>query len=653
MKTRPSQAPRRRSGRSDSRPDLPLFYAAGLVLAGVAAFSSALDGPFLFDDEWTVLENPHVRALWPLWDSMSAPPQHALGGRPVVAFSFALSYALGGLDPWGYHLWNLAVHVLAALALFGVVRRTCRLPRMSAAIRAWADRLAFAVALIWLVHPLQTEVIGYLTQRTESMAGLFYLLTLYAAIRTMEQPSSSGWTAAAVLACGLGMASKETMATAPVAVLLYDAVFAAGSLSKALRDRAPLYAGLAFTWVLLAWLVADGPRWRSAGFSSGVSPSTYLLHQPAMILTYLKLVVWPSPLVFDYGRTTPIALSVAMPALLVASALLAATIAALWKYPMVGYLGAAFWIALAPSSSIVPIATEVGAERRMYLPLAALITLLILAARWAIRRLVADLPARRAVGAAALGATCVACIWLTALRNIEYRSEVGIWQTVIDRRPNPRAHYNLAGSLVESGRADEAMAHYRAAADGEPQAHYAMAFELEKRGDLAEATGEYEQYLVREPGGTQALAAHIRLGVTRMQLGRLPEAVTSLEAALAMRPDDPDALGAYAHALAESGRIADSVLAFEGLVRVTPDDAEAHQSLGLALLAERRATDAVAPFERAVALDPRDGRKHAMLGSTLLTAGRTAEGLASLNRAFALGYEDPALRAAYAAAGGR
>jgi hypothetical protein len=109
-------------------------------------------------------------------------------------------------------------------------------------IRGEADPLAFAVALIWLVHPLQTEVIGYVTQRSESTAGLFYLLTLYTAIRAMEEPSRMHrWTAASVLACASGMASKETMVTAPVAVLVYDLVFRAGSLSKALRDRAPLY----------------------------------------------------------------------------------------------------------------------------------------------------------------------------------------------------------------------------------------------------------------------------------------------------------------------------------------------------------------------------------------------------------------------------
>ena len=343
--------------------------------------------------------------------------------------------------------WCRATHV-------SIVART-------AAIGAEANLLAFVAALIWLIHPLQTEVIGYVTQRTESTAGLFYFLTLYTAIRAMGEPSrASAWTVTCVLACALGMASKETMVTAPVAVLLYDVVFGAGSLSKAWRDRAPLYGGLFLTWALLAWLIADGPRWRSAGFSSGVSTWTYLLHQPGMIVTYLKLAVWPSPLVLDYGRTTSITLRNAMPALLAVLALLGATAVALWKRPMVGYLGAWFWITLAPSSSIVPIATEVGAERRTYLPLAAVILLLSVAARCGIRRFIPGAGIGRTVQATVVAATCVVCVWLTVRRNAEYRSEIGIWQTVLDRRPTPAGalqHRGSPGGVRSRRRSDGAL----------------------------------------------------------------------------------------------------------------------------------------------------------------------------------------------------
>ena len=286
------------------------FRVAGtallLIAAGVLAYANSLHAPFVFDDVNTVEQNPYITALWPLSNAMRAPAQSAVAGRPLVSLSLALSYAQGGLSPAAFRMWNLGVLVLSALVLFGIVRRTLA-ARRDDAVSAWLT--ATAIALFWLVHPLQTEVVDYVTQRTESMMGLFYLLTLYCAIRCVDGGTHAArWGMASVLACAAGMACKEVMVAAPVLVLLYDAVFAAGSVSSALRKRPALYGGLAATWLVLGFLIVDAPRSRSAGFGTGISPGTYLLNQAVMIGTYLKLSIWPHPLVLDYGRTQPIAL---------------------------------------------------------------------------------------------------------------------------------------------------------------------------------------------------------------------------------------------------------------------------------------------------------------------------------------------------------
>jgi hypothetical protein len=161
-----------------------------------------------------------------LSSALSAPVQSAVAGRPVVSLSLAINYALSGLSPAGYRGWNLAVHLLAGLVLFGVVRRTLNAPPLAARFGENADRLAWACALLWLVHPLNSEVIDYAIQRTESMMGLFYLLTIYAASRTMSPTGAR----ASCLVCDcdhgvrVGHGHKESMVTAPVMVLLYDAV---------------------------------------------------------------------------------------------------------------------------------------------------------------------------------------------------------------------------------------------------------------------------------------------------------------------------------------------------------------------------------------------------------------------------------------------
>ena len=145
--------------------------------------------------------------------------------RPVVQWSLAVNYALGGLNPFGYHLTNDLLHALTALALLGVVRRTLRTNRLVATFGVAADGLGFAVALLWALHPLDTESVTYIIQRSESMAGLFSMLTLYCVIRGATGARTIAWNCLAVLSCALAGGSKPVAAVIPFAVLAYDWVF--------------------------------------------------------------------------------------------------------------------------------------------------------------------------------------------------------------------------------------------------------------------------------------------------------------------------------------------------------------------------------------------------------------------------------------------
>ncbi|NOT43932.1 MAG: hypothetical protein HOP14_04935, partial [Acidobacteria bacterium] len=155
-----------------------------IVACGFLAYAATLDAPFLFDDEPSVVNNAQIRALWPLTDALSPPRDTPVAGRPLVNLTFAINYAVGRLDVTGYRLVNVAIHVLAALVLFGLVRRTLGMPGLDR-YRVAATGLALVVALVWLLHPLQSEAVAYITERSESLMGLFYLLTLYAAVRAL------------------------------------------------------------------------------------------------------------------------------------------------------------------------------------------------------------------------------------------------------------------------------------------------------------------------------------------------------------------------------------------------------------------------------------------------------------------------------------
>ena len=265
----------------------PNWLPALIIAAGVIVYFNSFAGVFVLDDVSQIWQNTKIRPP----TSLSTILLH--DRRPLVTLSLAVNYAVAGgtEDLWGYHLVNLAVHLAAGLTLFGLVCRTLLLRPFRDKYARAAPWLAAAVAVIWVLHPLQTQSVTYLTQRAESMMGLFYLLTFYCCIRAADEKAAPLWHAAAVLACALGMASKAVMVTAPVLVLVFDRMFLADSFRELLRKRWMLCAGLVGTWAVL-WgtgvapgvLSSDIQGSATVGFSfKGCTPLEYALTQPKVI----------------------------------------------------------------------------------------------------------------------------------------------------------------------------------------------------------------------------------------------------------------------------------------------------------------------------------------------------------------------------------
>ncbi len=322
------------------------------MAAGIAAYGRTFPVPLLFDDFAAILDNPTIRH----WGSVFSPPVNTTaGGRPILNATLAFNYAVSGTAVWSYHALNLAIHVLCGLTLFGIVRRA-----LASLGNQSATPIAFSAALIWILHPLQTESVTYIIQRAESLMGLFYLLTLYLFIRGAESDGRGlPWFVLSFAACLLGMATKEVMASAPLVVFLYDRTFIAGSFREAWRRRWRVYAALGSTWLLLGFLVLSmNGRGGSAGLGSGVSSWVYALTQLSAIVHYLRLCFFPHPLVLDYGGLLEVRTARLLPCALVVAFLLAATVWVLVRHPAVGFLGFCFFAILAPSSSFIPVATE-------------------------------------------------------------------------------------------------------------------------------------------------------------------------------------------------------------------------------------------------------------------------------------------------------
>lgn len=593
----------------------PAVQVAAISALTILAYLPSFRGVFVFDDYAGIVDNRLIRQVFPVGRFFDT-------SQPIVDFSFALNFAAHGLDPWGYHFVNLLVHGVAAIVLYGVIRRA-----------TGKGGLAFLIAAIWAVQPLQTESVTYLVQRSESLMGLFYFLTMYCAIRGMSSERVAGWHAASVIACALGMAAKAVMVTAPVVVLLYDRCFAAGTFRAALRKRWGLYLGLAATWsVLLALGVVRGvmdtpqPEPPTVGFGyKGVTPLEYLRTQPGVVLHYLWLSIWPANLCLDYGW--PVA-STPWRVFAPAAMIIALVSASAWAYgrrQAVGFLGVAFFLVLLPTSSFIPI-KDLAFEHRMYVPLAAVVSLVVLVVwKAAIYR-----PRRRGPAVVVAAMTIVALSTMTWMRNNLYADPFELWHDTVATAPHhPRPHNALGYAFLMRGDVTGAMAKFDDALRLDPK--YAGAYANKGEAFLhnrryADAARAFQTAIGIDPDG---LSARVRslYGATLLELGHLDDAIEQFTAAISRDPQLTDAYYNLGNALRLAGRRESAIAVYQDALRVDPRYVEARVNLGLTLAEMGRHQEAVAAYRSALSVS--DAIKRDVLIKASYNLGLS---LRSLNR---------------------
>lgn len=589
---------------------IPLF----LVLAGVLVYLNSLTGAFVFDD------HKLLRQLEPLDGWTEILPWLFTTRRVMLYLTLVMNYAIDGDNVVGYHLLNMTVHITAALALFGIVRQTLirQVPGYSAALTA------FTIALIWLVHPLNTQAVTYIVQRSESMMGMFYLLVMYCAIRLIDRPNHPGWLAAAFVCCLLGMLSKEVMITAPVMVMVYDWVFLRRPAQRILAERGRLYLMLMATWVVYPVLGMElFVEGKAAGFGyETLAWWQYALTQPLVILKYLRLAVWPHPLIFDYSHyaqhtrfeveSVPEAVwNITWPILLV---LLLFVLSAwrVWRRHPLGFIGAWFFITLSITSSVLKIA-DLMVEHRMYLPSAAVVTLVVMVGRWLCSKSVGP------AGVRLIAPLSVACVvvsfsFLTVRRNTEYQSKVALWHTVTKHQPrNPRGWHNLGAAYDKLAQK----------AQGPRQ-----------RRQLADIALKYWERTIKiSPSHDEA---HNGIGTIWLELGSLDMAMQRFQRAIELVPEDPE----YQHNLGEiylrRGELEKAVEQYRKAISLRPTYAKAHNNLGVATMRQANFEEAIQLFEKAVQYDDELADAHFNLGKAYRDAGQPSRGLSSLRRAVEL-----------------
>jgi tetratricopeptide (TPR) repeat protein len=603
----------------------PAFWQIAVLVALVLiAYGPLWRAGFIWDDDSMLTANPLIRArdgLYQFWFT-----RNSLDYWPVTSTTLWIEWRLWGLNPLGYHLTNLALH-LGEVMLLGSVLRRLRVPG------AWLAALLFAV------HPVNVESVTWIAERKNLMAMLFYLLAIFwflkAGIAAPYAEASADasirphapfnrWYGLSLAAFILAMLSKGSVATLPLVLVGIIAWHRRPTFSDLLR-LLPFFIVAGVLAAVDVWFQRHGmPEViRSAGFIER------LLGAGAVIWFYLSKSLWPAHLIFVYPQWRIQAASFAWWLPLLGALGFTALLCWLARRerlraagPTAGRLPAANWgraslfawgyfcVSLVPVLGFTDVyfmKFSLVADHYAHVALIGLAAWVGFVAHSVYRRAAAGV---RLSGAVLV--TIAVCL-LTDLswrQNRMYRDNLLLYRTILALNPDCwLAHSNLGELLSKTpNHGPEALAEYEAALRINPDyadAHNNLGLELAGiPGREPEAISHYEQALRIKPNFA---LAHNNLANELAKLpGRLPEAISHYEQALRIKPDFAEAHNNLGGALAKlPGRLPEAVEHYEEALRINPDYAAAHYNLGVALMqVPGREAEALAHFEQALRIQP-------------------------------------------------
>ena len=586
----------------------PAVQIGLLLLLGFGLYLNTLQAPFIFDDHVCIVENPAIRSFKYFFDfdlvralHIPADIQNSFALRPVVYLTFALNYFLGGVNPFGFHLVNTAIHLGSSVLVYllvGVTLRLAPLPTERTDLPPWGKVLPLLAALLFVAHPLQTQAVTYTVQRFTSLVAFFYLagLLFYIQARLIQQPARRRLCyGLALLVTILAMKSKETAFTLPAILLLYELFFLQGTLRQRVSGLLPFFLTMTIIPATLFRLTSAASTTLTENAVNdsmnlvnfvGVSRWDYLQTQFGVIVDYLRLLFLPIGQNFDPDYRLAQSFfewRVAGALLFLLSLLGAALFLAFRSFREGERFGERviafgilwFFVTLSVESSIIPI-DDLMFEYRVYLPSFGIFLALVTAVGLAVNR--SNLPWRRVVLTATLVVTILAAA--TVARNHLYRDNIRLLEDVADKSPDkPRAHSLLGVAYLLNNRLDEAAIEFDKVLILRPNDANTMVnlgniyF---NKGDLTAAIEQYRRSLEILPGNP---LAHANLGVCYLNLGRMVEAEKELLAALAINPNFRDGRSSLAHLYEILGRNDEAIAQYRKLLEFFPKDEDAQERL--------------------------------------------------------------------------
>ncbi len=627
------------------------FILISLLLLGIA-YSNSFSVPFHFDDLKSIPENPTIRHL-----AQSLIPDFKTGettsGRPFLNFTFGLNFAAHQLHLYGYHLVNFMIHFLNVILLFLIFQKIQRDNTSENHSPLSFLFLNALLALLWGVHPVLTQSVTYIVQRAESLSSFFILFSLYAYIRAQNSPRRGLWSFSLLLSAFCGVATKETAGIIPIVLLAYGWFYLKISPQTSLSRHRSLYIGLALSWLfLLSLVILNKGRGDSAGFDGPLSSWSYLQAQVIAFWTYCKLILWPSPLIFDYGSSLTYPLSWVIPLALFAIALLALTALGTYQGNVGFFSFFLFFLLLAPTTSIIPIATQTISEHRVYLASAFFIFILGTTLYSRLPRITLSL----------IILLIPLLIWKTYERNKIYATPITLWQDTVQKTPrNVRAQNNLGAFLTKEGRNQEAIDHLLKAIELNPRetgAHnnlgylfqqinqpdkalvfYKQAIEIdstspdpfhnmgllfEQQNNFEQAFQSYQQAIDRNPFSTKSL---INQGNILLRMGNIEEAQKKYEHCIQIRPEEPSAYNNLAQLKSSLQQTDQALQLFQKAIDLNPSNPFTYYNRGLLLQSLERWDEAIRDYLQAVKINSQFIEAFINIANIQLQTGKEAEAI--------------------------
>lgn len=624
---------------------LALFLAAGLL------YSSTAQMPFTFDDLHNIRDNPRMRmdgiSLEGLVRAATGSPSST---RPVPKITFAINYALHGWDLWGYHAVNIAVHALAALFLFLLIKATLATP-YGRFLKGPPALVAFLAALVWLVHPIQTQAVSYLVQRMAAMAAMFYAASLWAFVRARlagTKRSRLAWALVCALCGLLALGSKENAATLPIFMLVYEWFFFQNLSRRWLKKALPWMGACLLVFALAGlWYVGWDPAGhiRETYSARDFSLGERLLTQFRVVSLYISLLILPLPSRLNLLHDISISRSLFDPvstlfALVFLAGLLALTVWSVKKHRLLAFCGLWFFGNLFIESSVI--ALEMIFEHRLYLPSMMLALALVLG----VFSLISD----RRIASVAVMVIAALFAWGTWERNKAWTDDMSLWADTAKKSPDYyRVAYSYATMLLDADKPEEALEYALKAVrlkPSDPKAHFAVARALSHSaiGRDAEALEYYRQAVEIQP---YYGLFHIGLGQALAKEGRVEEAIRHLHTGLRLEPDNPMHHMNAGRALVDMDRLEEAVEVLNRALVLDRRYLMPHGNLGIAHAKLGNIQKAREHFLAHMQAFPEDAMAYFNLGRMLLNQDKPHEAIGFLSQAKALAPQNQAIAQAF------